>query len=136
MAASSATKFGLTWWGQRWIAALEALGRVYANRLPRGRTYARRGAVTGLVVAPGTVSARVKGSRPAPYKVSMQLPVFTDPQWTAAAHALARQVRHSAALLNGRMPEDIDETLDLVGLSLFPGPRDLTTRCSCPDVAN
>ncbi|MCU1356964.1 MAG: hypothetical protein JWM89_2382, partial [Acidimicrobiales bacterium] len=131
-----ATKFGLTWWGQRWIAALEALGQAYANRLPRGRTYARHGAVTDLVVAPGEVTARVLGSRPRPYRVSMRIPVFTDAQWTAAIHALARQLRHSAALLDGRMPEDIDETLDVVGLSLFPGPRDLTTSCSCPDVAN
>src|SRR5439155_11738043 len=67
---------------------------------------------------------------------SLRIPVFTDAQWTAASHALARQLRHSAGLLSGRMPEDIDATLDLVGLSLFPGPRDLTTRCSCPDVAN
>jgi uncharacterized Zn finger protein len=131
-----AEKFGLTWWGQHWIAALEALGEAYANRLPRGRTYARRGAVTGLVIDPGRVTARVAGSRPTPYRVSMATPVFTDPQWTAAAHALARQLRHSAALLDGRMPEDIDDTLDLVGLSLFPGPHDLTTRCTCPDVAN
>jgi uncharacterized Zn finger protein len=131
-----ATKFGLTWWGQRWIAALEALGQAYANRLPRGRTYARQGAVTDLVVAPGQVTARVLGSRPRPYRVSMRIPVFTDAQWTAATHALARQLRHSAALLDGRMPEDVDETLDVVGLSLFPGPRDLTTTCSCPDVAN
>jgi hypothetical protein len=129
-------KFGLTWWGQRWIAALEALGQSYANRLPRGRTYARRGSVTDLVVAPGVVTARVAGSRPTPYKVSLRIPVFTDPQWTAATHALAHQLRHAAALLDGRMPEDVDETLDAVGLSLFPGPRDLTTRCSCPDVAN
>jgi uncharacterized Zn finger protein len=62
--------------------------------------------------------------------------VFTDAQWTAATHALARQLRHAAALLDGRMPEDIDETLDALGLSLFPGPRELTTTCSCPDVAN
>jgi uncharacterized Zn finger protein len=131
-----AENFGLTWWGRRWIAALEALGRAYANRLPRGRTYARGGAVTDLVIGPGRVTARVAGRRPKPYRVSMDLPVFTDPQWTAAAHALARQLRHSAALLGGRMPEDIDETLDVVGLSLFPGAHDLTTRCTCPDVAN
>lgn len=131
-----ATRFGLTWWGQRWIAALEALGRTYANRLPRGRTYARNGSVTELTVTPGQVTARVAGRRPTPYRVSLQLPVFTDAQWTAATHALARQLRHAAALLDGRMPEDIDETLDAVGLSLFPGPRELTTKCSCPDVAN
>ncbi len=131
-----AENFGLTWWGQRWIAALEALGRAYANRLPRGRTYARSGVVTDLVIGAGQVTARVAGRRPTPYRVSMNIPVFTDPQWTAAAHALARQLRDSAALLDGRMPEDIDETLDTVGLSLFPGPRDLTTTCTCPDIAN
>jgi uncharacterized Zn finger protein len=130
------TKFGLTWWGQRWISALEALGRTYANRLPRGRTYARKGSVTDLAIAAGLVTARVAGSRPTPYRVSLRVPVFSDAQWTAAAHALARQLRHAAALLDGRMPEDIDETLDAVGLSLFPGARELTTKCSCPDVAN
>jgi uncharacterized Zn finger protein len=131
-----ATKFGLTWWGQRWIAALEALGAAYANRLPRGRTYARKGSVTELTVAPGLVTALVSGSRPTPYRVSLRLPIFTDDQWTAASQALARQLRHAAVLLDGRMPEDIDETLDSVGLSLFPGARELSTTCSCPDVAN
>lgn len=132
----AAAQFGLTWWGQRWIAALETLGRAYANRLPRGRTYARNGSVTDLTVAPGIVTARVHGSRRTPYRVSLRIPAFTDPQWTAATHALARQLRHAAALLDGRMPEDIDETLDAVGLSLFPTARDLTTTCSCPDEAN
>jgi uncharacterized Zn finger protein len=132
----AATRFGLTWWGQRWIAALETLGRAYANRLPRGRTYARNGSVTDLTVAPGVVTARVHGSRRTPYRVSLRIPAFTEPQWTAATHALARQLRHAAALLDGRMPEDIDETLDAVGLSLFPTARDLTTTCSCPDEAN
>ncbi len=129
-------QFGLTWWGQRWIAALETLGRAYANRLPRGRTYARNGSVTDLTVAPGVVTARVHGSRRTPYRVSLRIPTFTDPQWTAATHALARQLRHAAALLDGRMPEDIDETLDAVGLSLFPTARELATTCSCPDEAN
>jgi uncharacterized Zn finger protein len=128
--------YALTWWGQRWITALEALGRTYTNRLPRGRNYARAGAVTNLSVEPGLVTARVIGSRPTPYRVSLHIPTFSEPQWTAATHALARQLRHSAALLNGRMPEDIDETFDVVGLSLFPGARDLSTKCSCPDIAN
>src|SRR2546430_2349143 len=94
-----AETFGLTWWGQRWIAALEALGRAYANRLPRGRTYARSGAVTDLAIGAGQASARVAGPPPTPYRVSMAIPVVTDPQWTAAAHALARHPRHSATPL-------------------------------------
>jgi uncharacterized Zn finger protein len=133
---SRPTRFGLTWWGQRWIAALEALGAVYANRLPRGRTYARRGTVHDLAVAPGRVTARVAGSRPQPYRVTLQLPVFDDATWDAIVVALAGRVRHAAELLDGRMPEDVDEVLAACGVSLFPSARELATRCSCPDVAN
>jgi uncharacterized Zn finger protein len=131
-----ATRFGLTWWGRRWIGSLEALGAAYANRLPRGRTYARRGAVRRLEVAPGEVTARVDGSRAVPYRVTIRLPAFTDPQWDAIVAALSGQLRHAAALLDGRMPDDIDDTLAACGLSLFPHAGELATTCSCPDHAN
>lgn len=130
------TRFGLTWWGQRWIAALEALGAAYVNRLPRGRTYARHGAVHDLQVASGQVTASVRGRRPTPYRVTVTLPEFDDAEWEAVITALAGQLRHAAALLDGRMPEDVDEVLAGCGLSLFPGPAELGTSCSCPDHAN
>jgi len=131
-----ATRFGLTWWGRRWIGSLEKLGAAYANRLPRGRTYARRGAVRRLEVGPGEVTARVDGSRPVPYRVTLRLPTFSDAEWSAVVAALAGQLRHAAALLDGRMPDDIDDTLAACGLSLFPHAGELTTACSCPDHAN
>lgn len=130
------TTFGLTWWGQRWIAALEALGAVYANRLPRGRTYARAGRVFDVTVDPGTVTARVQGSRARPYRVALRLPPFDDAVWERAVDALAGELRHAAALLDGRMPEDVDDVLGGCGLSLFPRPRELSATCSCPDDAN
>ena len=133
---SARTRFGLTWWGQRWIEALESLGAVYANRLPRGRTYARKGTVQDLTVDAGTVTARVQGSRARPYRVQLQLPAFDDGTWEAITTALASRVRLSADLLDATMPEDIDEVLAECGVSLFPTARELTTRCSCPDVAN
>ena len=133
---SARTRFGLTWWGQRWIEALESLGAVYANRLPRGRTYARKGTVQDLTVDAGTVTARVQGSRARPYRVQLQLPAFDDGTWEAITTALAARVRLSADLLDARMPEDIDEVLAECGVSLFPTARELTTRCSCPDIAN
>lgn len=131
-----ATRFGLTWWGKRWIGALEALGAVYANRLPRGRTYARQGRVTNLTVEPGRVTARVHGSRARPYRVTLALPVFDDATWDGVLAALAGEVRHTAALLDGRMPDDIDDVLQTCGVSLFPRARELSTSCSCPDSAN
>lgn len=132
----STTRFGLTWWGQRWIAALEALGAVYANRLPRGRTYARRGAVQDLAIGPGEVTARVQGTRATPYRVRLQLPVFDEATWQAITEALGARLRHAAELLDGRMPDDIDDVLIECGVSLFPTARELTTSCSCPDSAN
>lgn len=130
------TRFGLTWWGQRWIGALEALGALYANRLPRGRTYARKGSVTDLRVTAGEVTARVHGRRAQPYRVRLRLPVFDDAAWEAVTTALAGQLRHAAALLDGQMPEDVDEVLAGCGVSLFPRPGELDTTCSCPDYAN
>lgn len=135
-AARRRTDFGLTWWGQRWLAALEALGAVYENRLPRGRTYARRGAVDDVVVQAGRVTARVQGSRARPYKVSVALPVVDDATWEAVIVALAAQVGRAAALLDGRMPEDVDEVVGACGASLFPRPGELEVTCSCPDWAN
>lgn len=131
-----ATRFGLTWWGKRWIGALEALGAVYANRLPRGRTYARQGRVTDLIVAAGRVTARVHGRRARPYRVTLTLPVFDDATWDSVLEALAGEVRHTAALLDGRMPDDVDDALQACGVSLFPRARELSTSCSCPDSAN
>lgn len=133
---SPRTRFGLTWWGQRWIAALEELGAVYANRLPRGRTYARNGAVDQLEVSAGEVTAAVQGRRARPYRVRLRLPTFDDATWGQILAALAARVRHAAELLDGRMPEDVDEVLAECGVSLFPTGRELSTSCSCPDSAN
>lgn len=128
--------FGLTWWGQRWIAALEALGGGYVNRLPRGRTYARQGTVSDVAIEPGMVTALVQGSRARPYDVVVEMPAFDDPTWQAISAAMVSEVRHSAELLNGQMPEDIDDVLESCGVSLFPAGQELQTYCSCPDVAN
>ena len=55
-------KYGQTWWGGEWLKALSQLD--YDNRLPRGRTYANKGAVKDLKVSGGQIAAKVKGSRP------------------------------------------------------------------------
>lgn len=126
----------MSWWGRRWIAAAEALGAAYANRLPRGRRYAADGSVVDLQVAPGQVSAKVHGRRPNPYRVRLRVPELTDEEWERVAEALAVELRHAAALIDGRFPEDIDDLLRDVEVSLFPHPGELDTACSCPDVAS
>ena len=45
---ASRTSYGRTWWGAQWLQALTQID--HENRLPRGRTYANRGAVLDLDV--------------------------------------------------------------------------------------
>jgi uncharacterized Zn finger protein len=132
-----ATRLGETWWAQRWIEALERLGRDYAARLRRGRTYARQGRVHDLAVARGVVRAQATGSRPQPYTVTIALAPLSDATWERATRAMAEKALFAARLLAGTMPPEIDEAFRPSGASLFPGRTgDLVTACSCPDWAN
>ena len=127
-------KAGTTWWGQRWIEALEQVLGADARRLERGRTYARAGRAHDLVVRDGAVTAQVTGSRPQPYDVRIALSQLDAEQWRAAVAGMAAKAQFSAELLAGQMPTAIDEVFVAAGASLFPVQRsDLVTSCSCPD---
>ena len=127
-------KAGTTWWGQRWIEALERALGADARRLGRGRSYARAGRTHDLVVRGGTVTAQVTGSRPTPYDVRIELSQLGDEQWRAAIVGMAAKAQFAAELLGGQMPLAIDEVFQSASASLFPAQRaDLVTSCSCPD---
>ncbi len=128
-------KFGATWWAGRWLAALEQL--VDPGRLARGRSYARSGQVTKLDVGRDGVDARVQGSRPQPYRVSIRFRRLPDDAWDAVAEVMAGQALFAARLLAGEMPEQIEDAFRDAGFALFPEKEaDLTTDCTCPDWAN
>ena len=78
-ARSTRGQIGQTWWSQRFIEVLEAIG--VGSRLQRGKNYARRGQVISLEVAPGLVSAQVQGSRARPYRVRIGITAFDKGQW-------------------------------------------------------
>jgi uncharacterized Zn finger protein len=127
-------KAGTTWWGKRWIEALEHVLRGDSGRLARGRTYARAGRTHDLVVKCGQVTAKVTGSRDTPYEIRIALTELGAPAWKKAIDGLAKKAQFSAELLAGRMPQAIDEVFVEAGVSLFPKQRaDLETSCSCPD---
>ena len=61
-----------SWWGKAWCDHIDYYAD-FDNRLPRGRTYVRKGAVIDLKIEEGVINALVKGSRPTPYKVNISL---------------------------------------------------------------
>ncbi|WP_245985115.1 SWIM zinc finger family protein [Streptomyces tateyamensis] len=127
-----ARAFAATWWGQAWVTALED-STLDSGRLARGRTYARKGMVGAVVVAPGQIKAPVQGSRPRPYRSSVHVPVLRDGQWETLLAAIAARAGHVAALLDGEMPAELVEDTRAAGVPLLPGPAELDPECSCPD---
>lgn len=128
-------EFGANWWARRWLGALEALG--WDERLARGRSYARGGRVYDVEVAQGAARARVIGSRPSPYIVTLRVESFADQTWARVYDVIARQALFAAKLLAGDLPVEVVELCESVGAALFPRDEDeLETTCTCPDWVN
>jgi uncharacterized Zn finger protein len=128
--------FGLTWWGQAWVTALEQRARLDPNRLPRGRSYARGGTVGELTIGPGEVRAAVQGRRVRPYQVRVRVRVLDAGEWDRVLDAIAAQIGHAAALLDGELLPEVADDVRGAGTDLLPGPGELQPRCSCPDWAD
>ena len=94
-----------SFWGKGWCKHLESFSD-YANRLPRGRTYARNGSVCHLEIQEGMVTAMVSGS--SLYQVKVDISALPESAW-----AIVSDRNHG----------------------LFPRPKEIELSCSCPDWA-
>src|ERR1700738_4477289 len=88
--------FGESWWARRWIGVLESFD--IGARLSRGRSYARKGQVLSIDIEKGKVKAKVQGSRPTPYTVTIETKALTADEWKRLAQALSRQAIFAAKL--------------------------------------
>jgi uncharacterized Zn finger protein len=126
-------------WSLRWVEALLKMSAVQAARLERGYAYARGGHVRGLMIEDGKIKATVRGARPKPYEISLQMAPLDDATWERAVEVMRARPDIADALLTGEpdaVPRSIDEIFRPLGVSLFPvRETDLLSRCSCPDWA-
>jgi hypothetical protein len=118
------------------VTALEQRARLDPNRLPRGRSYARGGTVGELAIGPGEVAAAVQGRRVRPYQVRVRVRVLDAAEWDRVLDAIATQIGHAAALLDGELLPEVADDVRGAGTDLLPGPGELQPRCSCPDWAD
>ncbi len=123
------------WWSQRWLELLDSYR--FKKRLERGRNYARQGNVLSIEFESAKVLAKVQGSEPEPYTVSLSLDSFSDEEWGYVVETMSQKAIFAAKLLAGEMPQNIEEVFSANGISLFPFTlSDVHSRCSCPDKAN
>lgn len=126
--------FGKTWWGEQWLNSLNNID--YSNRLPRGASYARKGAVEKIKFAGNHVAAKVQGSRPRPYNVDIIMPPFFDPELGLFLQEIKRRPVIISKLLNRELDPSILPLAEKFNLKVFPKQwSDLKMQCSCPDWA-
>jgi uncharacterized Zn finger protein len=136
-------EFSRTWWGRRFIAALEQF--TDAARLGRGRSYASNGRILEYKLEKGTVTAKVRGSinpyfgvytEPL-YRTTITIKAISPADWTKVIRQIASRADLVTRLLMREMPDTIEEAFTGLNLHLLPhSQRDFVTKCSCPDYAN
>lgn len=125
-------KIAKTFWGNAWCKNLESY-RDYENRLPRGRSYVRNGAVIHLQIETGRVQALVQGSEL--YEVSVEIRPLDKKKWKQIKADCAGQIESLIELLKGKLSKSVMEKVSQREVGLFPSPGEITFRCSCPDRA-
>jgi uncharacterized Zn finger protein len=121
-------KIAASFWGKAWCDNLESY-QDYANRVERGRSYVRNGAVIDLRIGPREVRAKVIGSE-------IYAILITIKPLPAAAWASICAVDSLVELLQGKLSKPVMERVCRQADGLFPKPADIKFSCSCPDGAS
>jgi uncharacterized Zn finger protein len=124
-----------TWWGKSWNQNLERYAD-YSNRIGRGRSYVRHGAVLDLQIKPGKIRALVQGSQTRPYEVEIAIGKLDKNAWKRVRKAAGGQLDSLAELLAGKFPKPLQELFFARDGGLFPNPKEIGFDCSCPDWAS
>ena len=129
------TAIARTWWGKAWNKNLESYAD-YQNRIGRGRSYVRHGAVLDLQIGSGAVESLVQGSRSKPYSVTIRIKAMGKKNWKEIKTASEGKLDSLQELLAGKFPKTLGEIFTTQGKGLFPSPKEITFSCSCPDWAS
>ena len=136
-------QFSRTWWGKRFIEALEAF--TDSGRLGRGRSYARNGKIKEYHLKNGQITAQVRGSvnpyfgvyKEPLYKTTIEIQPIAAADWSKAIAYLGSKASLVSKLLLGEVPDNIEQAFAHLKLHLLPHSRqDFKTKCSCPDYSN
>lgn len=122
------------WWGKAWNKNLESYAD-FSNRIGRGRSYVRNGAVLDLKLKEGEAEALVEGSGSKPYKVVINIDKLDKLKWKKMTELCNHKIDTMETLLKGKFPKEFEEVFSGSKSGMFPSPREIHFSCSCPDSA-
>ncbi|HEY8910232.1 MAG TPA: SWIM zinc finger family protein [Desulfosporosinus sp.] len=129
------TKITKTWWGKSWNDNLESYSD-YSNRIGRGRSYVRHGAVLDLKITQGKIMGLVQGSVSKPYQVSISIQPLSKAIWQVVTENCVGKIDSLQELIVGKFPKALSEVFTAKGIGLFPASKEIKLECSCPDGAH
>lgn len=136
-------KITRTWWGERFLTALE--NSMDSGRLARGRSYSSPTRLLRFDIKGGIISSYLKGKKnpyfgvyETPYyNATIKLKPITTAKWKAIINDLSNNAAWLSRLLLNEMPDTIERAFSAQKVNLLPAKKsDLITKCSCPDYAN
>ncbi|HEX2829766.1 MAG TPA: hypothetical protein VHP37_25695 [Burkholderiales bacterium] len=119
-----------SFWGRAWCDNIESYAEL-RNRLERGRSYARSGAVLHLAIGKGSVEAHVLGSHV--YDVQVKIRQASKARWDDVCRRCAGEIGSVVDLLQGRLSKSVMAHMCDRESGLFPAPAEISFDCSCPD---
>lgn len=128
------TSIAKTWWGKSWNKNLESYAD-YSNRIGRGRSYLKNGAVLDLKITEGNINALVQGSGSKPYKVNIIIKALPKDIWEDIMNQCLGKIESIEELIEGKFPKALADFFTAKGSGLFPAPTEIDLSCSCLDWA-
>ena len=127
-------KLAESWWGIAWNKNLESYAD-FNNRIGRGRSYVRHGAVLDLKIKPGKIISLVQGAASKPYTIEITIKKIKKSTWKNIIKKCQGKINSLNALLDGKLPESMINILTNKEEGIFPSPDEIKFNCSCPDIA-
>lgn len=136
-------KLSKTWWGEKFIEALEVFTE--EGRLSRGRSYRGDNRILNFELSKGVIKAKVRGNKnpyfgvykEPKYNITIKIKEISRAMWTDLIKAISGKAGFISGLLMNEMPDNIEDVFSEMGLHLLPyDEEDFHTKCSCPDRAN
>lgn len=127
-------KIAKTWWGEAWNNNLEIYAD-YSNRLSRGRSYVRQGAIADLKIEYGRVDALVIGSKRNPYNIEITVDALEDQKYKDLIKKIEGKLSSLEDLIKGKFPKALEEIFVSSENNLFPKSDEIHLYCDCPDYA-
>ncbi|MDR1685661.1 MAG: hypothetical protein LBR82_04345 [Desulfovibrio sp.] len=121
-----------TFWGKEWCRQMDMTAD-YSNRLPRGRSYVRNGAVCHLEIREGEIEALVSGTKL--YSVTVRVAPLPCRHWELIQAACKEKISTLVDLLQGKLSKEVLAVVCHPETGIFPKPSEISFYCSCPDWA-